>query len=264
MSYSPILLLHISGGVAGLFSGAAAISFRKGSQRHRVAGDIFVISMIIMAVAAVYLAIVKHETGNIIGGVMTFYFVTTAWLTARRRDGGTTIFDWVAFAFALTFAAFMLTDGFKVASGATKAKDGVPVGMFFFLGTIALLSATGDFRMLVRGVTGTQRLVRHLWRMCFALFIASGSFFLGPANRPLRLLRTIGLRQELFAVVFGKTGVLLLLAVLPLILMFFWMIRVRFTNAYTRKKPSVNNTKSDEVIEGVVPSERSLGVSLAK
>ena len=168
MHTSPILLIHIGGGLSGLLSGAAALSLRKGSQRHRVAGDVFVVSMIIMAVAAVYLAILKHQTGNVIGGVMTFYFVTTAWLTARRRDGGTTIFDWVAFAFALTFAGFMLTNGTRTASVGTRVKDGVPVGMFFFLGTIALFSAAGDFRMLVRGVTGTQRLIRHLWRICQA------------------------------------------------------------------------------------------------
>ncbi|HEX7961508.1 MAG TPA: DUF2306 domain-containing protein [Terriglobales bacterium] len=262
MQTSPILLIHIGGGLAGLLSGAAALSFRKGSQRHRVAGDVFVLSMVVMAVAAVYLAILKHQTGNVIGGVMTFYFVTTAWLTARRRDGGTGVFDWAALLFALTLAGFMLTNGLRLASSAAKAKDGVPVGMFFFIGAIALLSAAGDLRMLVRGITETQRLVRHLWRMCFALFIASGSFFLGPANRPLRLLRTIGLRQELFAAVFGKAGVLLLLAVLPLILMIFWMVRMRFTNPYVRRKQSPAPVK---VIAAVVAPERtSPDLSIAK
>ena len=237
MSFSPMLVLHISGGVAGLLSGAAAMSFRKGSQRHRVAGDVFVTSMLAMAVAAVYLAIGKHDTGNVIGGVMTFYFVATAWLTARRRDGGMGVFDWVAFAFALTLAAFMLTNGFKVASGATTAKNGVPVGMYFFIGSVALLSAAGDLRMLVRGVTGKQRLVRHLWRMCFALFIASGSFFLGPANRPLRFLQALGLKQHVFALLLNS-NTRLALAVLPLMLMIFWAIRVRLTNSYVRKKQS--------------------------
>ena len=259
MQTSPILLVHIGGGLSGLLSGAATLCFRKGSQRHRVAGNVFVVSMIIMAVAAVYLAIGKHDTGNIIGGVMTFYFVTTAWLTARRRNGGTSIFDWVALAFALTFAAFMLTTGIKVVSGLTKAKDGVPVGMTFFLGSIALLSAAGDLRMLVRGITGTKRLVRHLWRMCFALFIASGSFFLGPAKRPLRLLSAMGLNQHVFTAVFGKVAVLLFLAVLPLILMVFWMVRVRFTKAYIGKKYSPAQVNADSLAP---PEMASAGLSL--
>jgi len=46
----PILIIHICGGVIGLLSGVAAVSFRKGSPRHRKAGNIFFISMLTMAV----------------------------------------------------------------------------------------------------------------------------------------------------------------------------------------------------------------------
>jgi len=73
MSYSPILLGHICAGTLGLPSGTAAISFRKGSRRHALAGKIFVASMLTMAVAAVYLAIVRHQSNNIGGGILTFY-----------------------------------------------------------------------------------------------------------------------------------------------------------------------------------------------
>jgi uncharacterized membrane protein len=235
MRFSPILLFHICAGILALLSGAAAMSFRKGSGRHRVAGKIFVISMLCMAAAAVYLAVTKHQMSNVFGGLMTFYLVTTAWITARRREGGTGILDWCALLVALAIGAVIMTYGIEKASGRVILKDGVPVGMYFFLASVALLAAAGDVRMLVRGgVSGTQRLVRHLWRMCFALFVASGSFFLGPANRPLRLLRTVGLRQQLFADLLGK-NVLFLLAILPLILMIFWLFRVRFTSAFEKK-----------------------------
>jgi hypothetical protein len=36
-----------------------------------------------------------------------------------------------------------------------------------------------------------------------------------------------------------KTGMLLLLSFLPLILMIFWLIRVRFANAYKKRVPVV-------------------------
>jgi hypothetical protein len=106
--------------------------------------------------------------------------------------------------------------------------------MHFFLGTIALLAAAGDLRMLVgRGVSGTKRIARHLWRMCFGLFIAAGSFFLGPSNRPLRLLSSIGLGRHLSRAIF-HTGLYLVLSILPLILLIFWLVRVRFGNAYQK------------------------------
>ena len=66
-----------------------------------------------------------------------------------------------------------------------------------------------------RALHGWRRIARHLWRMCFALFIASASFFLGQAKvipAPLRVY-----------------PVLIVLALLPLVLMLYWLVRVRRT-----------------------------------
>jgi hypothetical protein len=41
--------------------------------------------MLTMALGATWLAIQKHESGNIGGSILTFYMILTAWLTARRR-----------------------------------------------------------------------------------------------------------------------------------------------------------------------------------
>jgi hypothetical protein len=104
--------------------------------------------------------------------------------------------------------------------------------MTFFLGSVMLLAATGDARMLLGGgVRGAKRIARHLWRMCFGLFIAAGSFFMGPSNRPLRLLSAVGLGQHLSPDLFGTT-LYLILTLLPLVLLIFWLVRVRFANAY--------------------------------
>lgn len=106
--------------------------------------------------------------------------------------------------------------------------------MIFFLGSVQLLAAMGDIRMLIRsGVLGTNRIARHLWRMCFGLFTASGSFFLGPSNRPLRLLSAVGIGQYLPRALFSM-GVYLFLTILPLVLLIFWLLRVRFSNAYKK------------------------------
>ena len=44
-----LLYLHIGGGIVGLLSGAAALALRKGSRPHRMAGNVFFVSMLIMA-----------------------------------------------------------------------------------------------------------------------------------------------------------------------------------------------------------------------
>jgi len=216
MTVSPVLGLHILSGTVGMLSGFVAVSFRKGSRRHGVAGDVFVFSMLGLSASGAYLAILKSQPGNILGGTITFYLVLTAWLTARRTSEGTNIFDWAALLVVFAVAAFQVTYGIQAAISPLGQKFGYPPGPYFFMGSVAVLATVGDIRMLVRGgISGTQRIARHLWRMCFAWFIASASIFLA--------------RAHVFPAFMGKTGMLYFLSFLPLALMIFWLIRVRLT-----------------------------------
>jgi len=223
MSFSPILLLHIGAGTLGMLSGFVAVFLRKGSRRHGLAGSVFVIAMLILSASGVYLALMKSQPGNVLGGTLTFYLVATAWMTARRRDGEPGIFDWVALLIVLTVGACQLTFGLEAALSQTGLKFGYPPWPYFFMGSVAMLAIVGDIRMLVhRGISGTPRIARHLWRMCFALFIATSSIFLA--------------RQHVFPALLRKTGALVFLSFLPLLLMVFWLVRVRFANGYKNKK----------------------------
>src|SRR5579859_6979432 len=234
MLYSPLLTVHMTGGIVGLLSGTAALIFRKGSARHVLAGKVFVASMLVMAAGAEYLATIKHQNANIRGGNFTFYLILTAWVTSRRREDQTSNYDCLALLMPLALGVLTWMNGIRVLRSGATSEAGVPVGMSFFMGTVMLFAAAGDVRMLLRGgVSGAKRIVRHLWRMCFGLFIAAGSFFLGASNRPLRLLSNVGLGQHLSRALFSTT-LYLILTILPLILLIFWLIRVRFTSAYKR------------------------------
>jgi hypothetical protein len=213
MTVSPLLVLHISGGTVGFLSGAAAVTFRKGSQQHAMAGDVFVVGILTLAATGSVLAIMKRQPGNILGGIVTFYLVATAWMTARRKTAETGPFDWIGLLVAASVAVVEITFGIEAATSATGLKYDYPPGPYFMLGSVALLATVGDIRMLARGgVSGATRLARHLWRMCFALFIAGGSIFLA--------------RQQLFPELMRKTGMLTVLTVFPLILMIYWLVRV--------------------------------------
>lgn len=213
--YTPaVLLIHICCGMVSLFAGTIAMSVRKGSGPHAAAGNVFVIAMSGMGVTGAYVALARSQMHNVFGGILAVYLVITAWMTGRRREAKTSAFDVVALVFALVTGIAIMTYGVQVLQMPAKARGGVPAGMYLFLGSVALLSAAGDVRMIVRGgIVGARRIARHLWRMCFALFIASGSFFMG--------------RFRLFPVAVQKSGVLFFLTVLPLLLMIFWLIRVR-------------------------------------
>src|SRR6201981_1381973 len=235
MLHSPLLPIHSAGGIVGMLSGTAALIFRKGGRWHVLAGKVFVASMLIMSAFAVYLAVLKHQPGNIGGGILTFYLILTAWLTARRGDRQISAYDWALLLIPLALGSLTWFSGVQKLRSPVPPEDGVPAGMNFFMGTVMLLAGAGDLRMLLGGgVAGAKRVVRHLWRMCFGLFIAAGSFFLGASNRPLGLVAALGIGQPLSPAIFG-TALYIFLSVLPLILLIFWVFRVWFSSAYRRR-----------------------------
>jgi hypothetical protein len=209
---SSLLALHIASGIAALIGGTGAMIFRKGSDRHRLYGNIFVVSMLALGISAAILAAAyTHETGNFIGGIFTVYLVGTAWTTARRQERQTGPLEWAALAFIVILAVVMMWGGVQAIR--TSARNGGPAVAAFFLGFIALFCAVGDIRVLARGISGPARIARHLWRMCFALFVASGSFFLG--------------RIRIFPHAVRELYIPWILAFLPLLLLIYWLIRVR-------------------------------------
>ncbi len=181
---SPLLIVHICAAIVGLLSGAMAVLFRKGSGWHAAAGNVFFISMLCMSSSAAYIAaFMKPNRLNFMMGVLTFYLVATAWVAARRRDGKPGMFDWIAL--VLVFA-----DG--AAGWVWGVRAAAPI--YFVFGSIALLCAIADVRMILRGgYTGGRRIARHLWRMCFALWIAAMSFYPGQAKLFSKALRDTNL-----------------------------------------------------------------------
>jgi hypothetical protein len=177
--------------------------------------------MLSLAATGAYLGFMNGQILNAAMGVLTFYLVATARATAARTDGKTGIFDLGALMVPLAVGVSLVISGLEAANSPTGSKDEYPAVAYFVFGCLAWLFAAGDVRMLVRGgVFGAHRIARHLLRMCFALFIAAGSLFLG--------------QQQVFPEALRQTNVLFIPSILPLVLMIFWLFRVRFTNEYKR------------------------------
>jgi hypothetical protein len=214
-----ILFLHIGGGLVGILSGTTAMVLRKGGQAHRLAGNVFFVSMLIMAFigAVVSPFLPTADWVNVIAGCFTFYLVLTAWMTARRK-GGTGYFELGAFVFAVATALGGIAVGL-LGMNAPGSVGTSPFGAALAFGIIAALAAIGDLRMIRRGgIAGRQRIGRHLWRMCLALLIATGSLFGG--------------QPQVFPESWRGTGILYLPVLAVLLAMIFWMLRVRFANKW--------------------------------
>ena len=215
--HGAIMWIHIAGGAIALLSGTMAVAVRKGGAVHAQAGTWFFSSMLVLGITAAILEPYRPVPGSPVGGIMVCYFVATSWVTARRRDGTTGRFEIGACAAALVMAALMVWGGL---TGATTPAGPGPV---FALGAICLLAGLLDLNaVLRRKLKPAQRIARHLWRVCFAFFIATGSFFLG--------------QQDALPAAVRGSPILFVLAFAPFAVMAFWLVRVRFPKAITRLK----------------------------
>ena len=204
------LPIHIVAGALALILGAVALLARKGATLHRRSGQLFVCCMLAMGITASVL-------GHIGGGLMSAYFVVTALTTVRPVSAWTRWVNVSALLVAIVLALGLMDKGFKAFASPGGTLNGVPFFMLFFIGTVMAIAAAGDIRVMRSGpLRGGPRLARHLWRMCFALFIAAGSFFSVRA-RVAKILpepfTTPAMRMLPIALVF--------------IAMFYWLWRVR-------------------------------------
>ena len=174
-----LLPIHVAAGGLALVLGAVALLARKGGTAHRRSGLLFVYVMLLMGASASILAFRKSPSDpNVFAFFLTGYFVGTALTTVRPVSAWTRRINLAALTVAAGLALLDILSGVKAFNSPRGFLNGVPFPMFFFLATVMILAAAGDVRIMRFGMPrGGPRLARHLWRMCFALFIAAGSFF---------------------------------------------------------------------------------------
>jgi uncharacterized membrane protein len=227
-----VVFLHIWAALIGILFGLAALFLRKGSRLHRATGNVFFVSMLVMtSVAAFRAAFAVPVMTNVFIGVLTFYLVASAWLTVKRKAGTTGVAEIVLLLMVLAVGIAGSFFGWETAHSENGLKDGAsPVG-YYIIGSLALLHAGLDVRMLIRGgVAGAQRIARHLWRMCFALFIAVGSLFLG--------------QQQVFPETLQGSPLLFVPVIVVIAATMFWLVRVLFAGAYRKFPKTVESDRS--------------------
>ena len=219
-----ILFLHIAGGSVGMVSGIVALFAPKGGRVHRVCGNVFFVSMCITYLIGAGVApfLDTGQRPNFIAGVFAFYLVVTSWVTIRRKDRCVGWVEVAGFAVALSTAVAGAVFIRMAASDPTGTIDGSPPQAFYVFLVFGIVASIDDFIVLVRrGTSGVGRIARHLWRMCAALFFATGSFFLG--------------QPQVFPEYLRGSALLYVPVLLPLLMMLFWVPRVFLTKWYARR-----------------------------
>jgi hypothetical protein len=228
---SLVFALHITGGFIALVSGGVALLVRKGGPVHRAAGRIFLFSMIVTSVLAIYLAIaVPNQLVNAFIGTFVLYLIGSAWLTVHRKAEVSGLPEKVGLVISLILCAPFAVLSFELAAGlppllksSVPLKGPVAIAIYSFTGVL-ILAAYGDAKVILRGGTfGARRIGRHLWRMCLGLTLTTGSAFTngfarflpGPYHVPLGFF---------------------LPQFIPLLFLLYWLIRVQFTGWMPRNE----------------------------
>jgi hypothetical protein len=209
------LAAHFTAGLVAILSGAIALAVAKGSQLHKKTGLVFTWAMIGLGLTAAGIGIYENKPSQIFAGLLAAYMVFSAMTTVKPMPGIGRPFDIVLMIAALGYGVASLYGGTIEWLDPTVEVVGRPrVVPPLVIGAVMLLAGFGDFRAIrAGGLRGSRRLARHLWRMCFGLFIATGSFFLGQMKfipEPVRIV-----------------PLLLVLAFAPIVFLFYWMWRVR-------------------------------------
>lgn len=174
---APEVIFHASAGAVTLIAGATALIARKGERLHRMAGTVFFVAIVLAAASAVYLGFAAGEVLNAMAGLLTLYFIITAWATVQRPERQSGWFEIGAFVFAAAGAAMTFYFAYDSVQKGTALLGGIP---FYGFSGVAAACALADLSVILRrGLGGRQRIARHLWRMCLGFFVAVGSFFPG-------------------------------------------------------------------------------------
>ncbi len=209
------LLVHFAAGLVAIVAGTVAITALKGGRLHKRSGVAFTWAMVMLGLTAVGIGTYEGSPGQVSGGFVATYLVYSAWTTVTPSGRMGQRINVALTMLAFVCSAAMLYSGVTEWLDPTVEVVGRPrVVPPLVAGTVMLLAAFGDVRAFrVGGWQGSRRLARHLWRMCFGFFVATGSFFLGQMKfipEPVRIV-----------------PVLLVLAFMPLPFLLYWMWRVR-------------------------------------
>ena len=167
------LAVHLAAGLVSIVAGTIALSVAKGGRLHKRSGLVFTWAMIVLGLTAAGIGTYENRPSQVFAGLLAAYLVFSAMATVKPLPG---------------------------------------IGQRVNVALMVL--AFGDLRAIrAGGLRGSRRLARHLWRMCFGLFVATGSFFLGQMRfipEPVRIV-----------------PLLLVLAFAPILFLAYWMWRVR-------------------------------------
>lgn len=206
---------HLIVGAISVIAGFLSILFRKGRRSHRIAGRVFFCSMLMLCFSGFYLSTTRSLQFTFFLAFFSTYLLLTGWYAISRKSAAISVFDKLGFfsiSAAGVLALVIASVGwlFEIKHPPTEP----PYPAYFVFVVFACILAYGDYKLIKQaGISGINRLARHLWRMSLSMLIATTIFFQGNSH----------VLPEAF-----RNEVVLALPILLVIgFMGFWLLRIR-------------------------------------
>jgi hypothetical protein len=206
--------IHTPAGTIVLVTAVLAMFAKKGSALHRKAGSCFTVSMMVMLVSGIAAAYLKNSIGDMMLGAIVMYTVFTAWLTVHHKKNETGLLEITALIWVVGFAitAFAISMGWR---------EEVAPFAYLIWGGLAILFALGDIRNLYHlGLSGTQRIIRHVSRIGFSLVWATLAF----TDKIVKMMgaNVKSMQGEQLLLIVGIPTMLILITIL------YWITKILF------------------------------------
>jgi uncharacterized membrane protein len=183
--------LHFWIGCGAIIAGFTAFASRKGEGVHRTAGTLFVVTMGLLAISGLWLSLARDILFTVFLSAISFHALITGWAAAKSRF---VLCRWISRLAPISSGLIGLG---AVAGGmiAGASPDGLlndlPPAAFYLLAFVsAVLCGLDIFYALMPAPPLRVRLTRHVWRMGFSFFLATGIFFFGNNHVLPEVLRS--------------------------------------------------------------------------
>lgn len=206
--------IHAPAGTVVLVTAVLAMFVEKGSAHHKKAGSWFTASMMVMLASGIAAAYLKNSIDDMMLGGMVMYTVFTAWLAARHKKNEPGLMEITALIWIIGFAV----TAFSISMGWREVQAPIAYVMW---GGLAILLALGDIRNLFHsGLSGSQRIIRHVWRIGFSLVWAALAF----TDKIVKMMgaNIKSMQGEQLLLIVGIPTMLILITTL------YWVTRILF------------------------------------
>ena len=151
LNISMLMIAHALTGSVTVGSGAAALSLRKGSIAHRIAGRVFVGSMLSMGpvvATGAWLMPGSISSTGILFSVLMIYLVVSAWTTIRDSEHLLSSLDVAAPLLALCIAVAGLSMGLNMSDNPLDTAQGPQKEACYFFAALASVAMLLDINNL--------------------------------------------------------------------------------------------------------------------